>query len=169
MTTEELNALIAQAERGDISAMNQLTHIYGESDGYTNIEQAAKWFLALIQKDCDPNSDVYEKTGYNKDLYEKVKNAVLNSVSDSNMSLLSGTSSSSLLGNSIYFTSSNTKSYINQAEETIRLYRIKKEAHLKVLKQRATAGDYGAALEIVFSDPEKAKALLQKLKKTNNL
>ena len=121
MTTEELNALIAQAERGDISAMNQLTHIYGEIGGYIDREQAAKWFLTLIQKDCDPNSGVYEKTGYNKDLYEKIKNAILNSASENDMSSLFGSSSGgSLLSGSISFTSSNAKSYINQAEEAIK-------------------------------------------------
>ena len=121
MTTEELNALIAQAEGGDVVAMNQLTHIYGEEDGFINHEQAAKWFLTLIQKDCDPNSDVYEKTGYNKDLYEKVKNTILNSASESDMLSLPGCpSGGSLLGGSISFTSSNAKTYIYQAEETIK-------------------------------------------------
>ena len=128
MTTEELNALIAQAEGGDVVAMNQLTRIYSESDGYINLEQAAKWFLALIQKDCDPNSDVYEKTGYNKDLYEKVKNAILSSTSENELLSLSGSSfGGSLLGGSISFTSSNAKLYINQAEEAIKQNIINKE------------------------------------------
>ena len=111
----------AADECGDIWSMNKLTYIYGELEGYTNNEQAAKWFLALIQKDCDPNSGVYEKTGYNKDLYEKVKNAILNSASENDMSSLLGSSSGgSLLGGSISFTSSNAKSYINQAEAAVK-------------------------------------------------
>ena len=132
MTTEELNALIAQAEGGDIAAMNQLTRIYSESDGYINLEQAAKWFLALIQKDCDPNSDVYEKTGYNKDLYEKIKNTILHSVSVNEMASLSGSfSSSSLFGGAIFLPSSNAKLYINQAEEAIGRNKACKEAEAK--------------------------------------
>lgn len=167
MTTEELNALIAQAEGGDVAAMNQLTHIYSEVDEYINIEQAAKWFLALIQKDCDPNSGVYEKTWYNKDLYEKVKNTILNSVLVNDMSSLSGSaaSNSSLFGGAIFLPSSNANIYINQAEEAIRLYRIKKEEHLKDLKRRAAAGDIAAAAEIVFSDPELTKRYVEKIKK----
>ena len=111
----------AADECGDIWSMNKLTYIYGELEGYTNNEQAAKWFLALIQKDCDPNSGVYEKTGYNKDLYEKVKNAILNSASENDMSSLLGSASGgSLLGGSISFTSSNAKSYINQAEAAVK-------------------------------------------------
>ena len=132
MTTEELNTIIAQAEGGDIAAMNQLTRIYSESDGYINLEQAAKWFLALIQKDCDPNSGVYEKTGYNKDLYEKIKNTILHSVSVNEMASLSGSfSSSSLFGGAIFLPSSNAKLYINQAEEAIVRNKAYKEAEAK--------------------------------------
>ena len=159
MTIEELNALIAQAEGGDVSAMNQLTHIYGEEEGFINHEQAAKWFLELIKRDCEAErqqtggmmvpdgkggmmvphisvstggmmapppppgmSRVYENTGYNKDLYEKIKNAILNSKTEEEMmSSLSGNSSGgSLLGGALSFTTSNAKSYINQAEEAIR-------------------------------------------------
>jgi len=115
----------AADECGDIWSMNKLTYIYGELEGYTNNEQAAKWFLELIKRDCDPNSGVYEKTGYNKDLYEKVKNAILNSASEGDMSSLSGSSSGgSLLGGSISIVSTNAKSYISQAEEVL----AKKEA-----------------------------------------
>ena len=163
MTTEELNALIAQAEGGDVSAMNQLTHIYGEEEGFINHEQAAKWFLELIKRDCEAErqqtggmmvpdgkggmmvphisvstggmmapppppgmSRVYENTGYNKDLYEKIKNAILNSKTEEEMmaSLTGGSSGGSLLGGSISVVSSNAKSYINQAEEVL----AKKEA-----------------------------------------
>ena len=192
MTTEELNALIAKAESGDVAAMNQLGHIYGQDeykdlskafywinksaetgdmlgmsnlggwcymygngvekniplaiewlekaanmnnvwsmnrlttlygtfDGYINSEQAAKWFLELIKRECDPYSGVYEKTGYNKDLYEKVKNAVLNSTTEEEMmSSMSGGNSGSLFSGAISFTTSNAKSYINQAEAVIR-------------------------------------------------
>ena len=110
----------AADECGDIWSMNKLTYIYGELEGYINNEQAAKWFLTLIQKDCDPNSGVYENTGYNKDLYEKIKNAILNSTSESELSSLSGgTSGGSLFGGSISIASSNAKSYISQAEELL--------------------------------------------------
>lgn len=129
MTTEELNALIAQAEGGDVSAMNQLTHIYGEEEGFINHEQAAKWFLELIKRDCDPNSGVYENTGYNKGLYEKIKNAVLNSATEGDMlSSLSGCpAGGSLLGGAMYFTTSNAKNYINQAEEIVQKNKIYKK------------------------------------------
>ena len=58
---------------------------------------------------------------------------------------------------------------MHQIEQRIDKENREKEEHLKDLKRRAAAGDFKAACEIVFSDPEKAKALLQKLKKTNNL
>ena len=121
MTTEELNALIAQAESGDVSAMNQLTHIYGVEEGFINHEQAAKWFLELIKRDCNLNSGVYENTGYNKGLYKKIKNAVLNSATEGDMlsSLSRCPAGGSLLGGAMYFTTSNAKSYINQAEDAI--------------------------------------------------
>lgn len=120
------------ANQGDVWSMNKLTYIYGELDGYINQEQAAKWFLALIQKDCDPNSGVYEQTGYNKDLYEKIKNAILNSASGNEMSSFSGSSSGgSLLGKSIYFTSSNATSYIYQAIRQL-IYKTINEALINV-------------------------------------
>lgn len=111
----------AADEFGNVWSMNRLTDIYGTFDGFINYEQAAKWFLELIKKDCDPNSGVYEKTGYNKDLYEEVKNAILNSSSENDiLSSLSGsTSGGSLLGGSISVVSSNAKSYISQAEELL--------------------------------------------------
>ena len=111
----------AAEEYGNIFSMKNLTHIYGEEDGFINYEQAAKWFLELIKRDCDPNSGVYENTGYNKDLYEKVKNAVLNSATEEEMmSSMSGGNGGSLLGGAMSFTTSNAKSYINQAEEIIK-------------------------------------------------
>ena len=105
---------------GNIYSMKELTNIYGTFDGYINQEQAAKWFLELIKRDCDPNSGVYENTGYNKELYAKIKNAVLNSKTEEEMmSSMSGGMGGSLLGGMMSFTTSNAKSYINQAEETI--------------------------------------------------
>ena len=305
MTTEELNALIAKAEAGDVTAMNELTHIYSEEDGYINSEQAAKWFLALIQKDCDPNSGVYEKTGYDKELYDKIKDNVLNSITEDDLynperakallrektlilmrqsfingiqiirdNLLSklkdipftpgddfdstikaqqkffanvvekgkelveqgvsnvdkniqsatikgfsyiGTyiqanlptplrdvpfspsvddlqsalqtvqdyiqriitktndivkDNSSMLGYALSFTTSNTKSYINQAEEAIlsnieykeeRRRKEEYEKHMTDLKRRAAAGDFAAKCELVFSDPEKVKELARRM------
>lgn len=124
------------AEQNDIWSMNRLTEIYGEEEGFINHEQAAKWFLELIKRDCETErpqtggmmapppppgmSRVYENTGYNKDLYEKIKNAILNSASENDMSSLSGSSSGgSLFGGAISIASSNAKSYINQAEELL--------------------------------------------------
>lgn len=120
MTTEELNVIIAKAEAGDVAAMNRLTHIYGEVDGFINHEQSAKWFLELIKRDCDSNSGVYENTGYNKELYAKIKSIILNSTTEEEMmSAMSGDNGGSLLGGAISFTTSIAKSYINQAEATI--------------------------------------------------
>lgn len=120
MITEELNAIIAKAEGGDVAAMNRLTHIYGEVDGFINHEQSAKWFLELIKRDCDPNSGVYESTGYNKELYAKIKSIILNSTTEEEMmSAMSGDNGGSLLGGAISFTTSSAKSYINQAEAVI--------------------------------------------------
>lgn len=42
MTTEELNALIAQAEGGDVAAMNQLGQIYGGNE-FKDFEKAFYW------------------------------------------------------------------------------------------------------------------------------
>ena len=135
MTTEELNTIIAKAEGGDVAAMNTLTHIYGEVEGFINYEEAARWFLALILKDCDPNSGVYEKTGYNKVLYEKTKNAILNSATEGDiLSQLSGDSyGGSLLGSSMTFTTFTAKSYIEQIELAIKQNIVYKEE----LRQKA--------------------------------
>lgn len=120
--SEEFNAIIAKAEAGNVPAMNVLTHIYGELEGYVNYELAAKYFLALIQKDTNPYSGVFEKTGYNKDLYEKVKNAVLHSTTEEEMvsSLSVGSNGNSLLGGAFPITTSNAKSFISQAEEILK-------------------------------------------------
>lgn len=130
----------AADEFRNVWSMNRLTDIYGTFDGFINHEQAAKWFLTLIQKDCDPNSGVYENTGYNKGLYEKIKNAVLNSATEGDMlSSLSGCpAGSSLLGGAMYFTTSNAKSYINQAEEAIqRNIAYKEEQRRKAAEEEA--------------------------------
>ena len=120
MTTEELNAIIAKAEGGDITAMNRLTQIYCEVPDFIDHEQAAKWFLELIKRDCDSNSGVYENTGYNKELYAKIKTVILNSTTEEEMmSAMSGDNGGSLLGGAISFTTSSAKSYINQAEKAI--------------------------------------------------
>lgn len=78
----------AAEEYGNIFSMKNLTHIYGEEEGFINYEQAAKWFLELIKRDCDPNSGVYENTGYNKDLYEKIKDNVQYSITEEDVSNL---------------------------------------------------------------------------------
>ena len=66
-------------------------------------------------------SRVYENTGYNKDLYEKIKNAILNSKTEEEMmsSLYRGSSGGSLLGGAMSFTTSNAKTYIDQADKAI--------------------------------------------------
>ena len=172
MTIEESNALIAQAEGGDVSAMNQLTHIYGEEEGFINHEQAAKWFLELIKRDCNPNSGVYENTGYNKGLYEKIKIAVLNSATEGDMlSSLSGCpAGGSLLGGAMYFTTSNAKSYINQAEDAIQhnieyneeQRRIAAEEEAR--KRAASDPDYNRirlGVKAILNDPKKLEELLK--------
>ena len=112
----------AAEEGNNIWSMNRLTYIFGELDGYINQEQAAKWFLELIKRDCDPNSGVYENTGYNKELYAKIKNAVLNSTTEEEMmsSMSGGGNGGSLLGGAFSITTSNAKAYIKQAEEIIK-------------------------------------------------
>lgn len=143
------------AEQNDIWSMNRLTEIYGEEEGFINHEQAAKWFLELIKRDCETErpqtggmmapppppgmSRVYENTGYNKDLYEKVKNAVLNSATEEEMmSSMSGGSGGSLLGGAMSFTTYNAKSYINQAEEAIqRNIEYKEEQRRKAAEEEA--------------------------------
>ena len=129
----------AAEEGNNIWSMNKLTYIFGELDGYINQEQAAKWFLELIKRDCDPNSGVYEKTGYNKDLYEKIKNAVQNSTTEEEMmSSLSSGDGGSLLGGAMSFTTSNAKTYINQAEAAIqRNIEYKEELHRKAEEEAA--------------------------------
>ena len=44
MTTEELNALIAQAEGGDVSAMNQVAHVYSDNADFKDSEKAFIWY-----------------------------------------------------------------------------------------------------------------------------
>ena len=109
---------------GNIYSMKELTQIYGELDGYINYEQAAKWFLELIKRDCDSNSGVYDNTGYNKDLYAKIKNAVLNSNTGEEMiemiSSMSEGNGGSLFGRAMSFTTTNAKSYINKTEEILK-------------------------------------------------
>ena len=132
--------LTRAAEEGNhIWSMNKLTYIYGELDGYINQELAAKWFLELIKRDCDPNSGVYENTGYNKERYEIIKNVVLNSTTeDEMMSSMSGGNGGSLLGGAMSFTTSNAKSYINQAEEAIqRNIKYKEEQRRKAAEEEA--------------------------------
>jgi hypothetical protein len=142
MTTEELNALIAQAEGGDVAAMNQLTHIYGEEDGFINYEQAARWFFELIKRDCDPDSGVYENTGFNKDLYGKLKDIVLNAITEieapsfMNMNGQAATNSS-LFRHFIITDSPQAKIYIKQSEEKLHqkaLRKIQLEKQLEKLE-----------------------------------
>lgn len=137
--SEEFKTIIAKAEAGDVAAMNQLTHIYGEVDGCINHEQAAKWFLELIKRDCNPKSDVYEKTGYDSTLYMQVKNAILNSNTEEDMtSAMSNGNSGSLLGGAMFFTTSRAKTYIDQSDKTIEQHVIYKE------EQRRNAAEEAA-------------------------
>jgi hypothetical protein len=133
MTTEELNAIIAKAEVGDITAMKRLTQIYCEVPGFIDYEKAAKWFYTLIQKDSDLNSKTYEKTGYNKLLYGKLKDIVLNAISENEASSFMNTegqaaTDGSLLGRQVVSASPNAKSYIKKAEECLQK-KIGKEAY----------------------------------------
>lgn len=183
MTTEELNALIVQAENGDISAMNKLSIIYGEPK-YLNYSQAIRWYRVLLQKDNDPKSGVFHATHYNKTLCEKMVKALDNAVSESDLNVLIRkclnltNERTCLFEHPLVFVTDEVKNDIReiqrilgdiQEQKRIDKENREKEEHLKDLKRRAAAGNFKAACEIVFSDPEKAKALLQKLKKTNNL
>ena len=183
MTTEELNALIVQAENGDISAMNKLSIIYGEPK-YLNYSQAIRWYRVLLQKDNDPKSGVFHATHYNKTLCEKMVKALDNAVSESDLNVLIRkclnltNERTCLFEHPLVFVTDEVKNDIReiqrilgdiQEQKRIDKENREKEEHLKDLKRRAAAGDFKAECEIVFSDPEKAKALLQKLKKTNNL
>lgn len=141
MTTEELNALIAQAEGEDITAMNRLTQIYCEVPDFIDYEQAAKWFLALIQKDSDLNSKTYEKTGYNKLLYGKLKDIVLNDISENEASSFmnianQAATEGSLFGRQVVSASPNAKSYIKKAEEELHQKKIKEALRIKQLEKQ---------------------------------
>ena len=141
MTNEELNAIIAKAESGDITAMNRLTQIYCEVPGFIDYEQASKWFLALIQKDSDLNSSTYEKTGYNKLLYGRLKDIVLNGISENEASSFmnidnQAATDGSLFGRTVVSASLQAKKYIKQAEEELHQKKIKEALRIKQLEKQ---------------------------------
>ena len=183
MTTNDLNTLIAQAKNGDISAMNKLSIVYGEPK-YLNYSQAIKWYRILLQKDNDPQSGVFHATHYNKTLCEKMVSALENAISESDLYALLRrcvnltNAKESLFERPLVFVTDEVKNDIReiqriwrdiQEQKRIEKENREKEEHLKDLKRRAAAGDFKASCEIVFSDPEMTKALLQKLKQINNL
>ena len=129
MTTEELNALIAQAEGGDVSAMNQLTHIYAKRGENT---AALKWFRILLREENDPKSKFYHNTKYDKALCEKIVGTIENTISDIKMDNIRTESASgmSLFSNAVVFVS-------KQAQSDIRIIRkIWDEADKKDRKER---------------------------------
>lgn len=63
------------AKQDNVWSMNKLTYIYGEVEGYIDLEKAMKWFDVLIQKNNGTQSDVNQTTLYDTVLYEKVKSA----------------------------------------------------------------------------------------------
>lgn len=171
MTTDDLNTIIVQAENGDISAMNKLSIVYGEPK-YLNYSQAIKWYRILLQKDNDPQSGVFHATHYNKTLCENDLYALLRRC----VNLTNA--KESLFERPLVFVTDEVKNDIReiqriwrdiQEQKRIEKENREKEEHLKDLKRRAAAGDFKASCEIVFSDPEMTKALLQKLKQINNL
>lgn len=149
----------AANEGNNIWSMNKLTYIYGELDGCINQELAAKWFLELIKRDSDPNSGVYGNTGYNKELYAKIKSAVLNSTTEEDMmSAMSGSNGGSLLGGAMSFTTSNAKSYINQAEEAIQrniAYKAEQSQRAEEEDARRKAEEERARQEALRNEQEK--------------
>ena len=197
MITEELNALIAKAEAGDITAMNRLTQIYCEVPDFIDYEQAAKWFLALIQKDSDLNSKTYEKTGYNKLLYGKLKDIILNGISENEASSFMNidnhaATDGSLFGRQVVSASPNAKFYIKKAEECLQKKKNKetqengdeeaqKRSRLKSLNKKLAfvlfeidkawnGGDYQRANQLrqQFSKEIKEKQRLEKELGVNN-
>ena len=165
------------AELGNIMSMNKLTYIYGELGGYINYSQAIKWFKILVQKDSDPQSEVYHNTQYNKALCKKIVGVIDNAMSEYDLPGIiyacanDKSHKTSLFSRTIYACSKqeqNDVKEIHDVEKSLLQQTLRQAQERKDLKRRAAAGDFKAACEIVFSDPEKTKALLQELKKNNN-
>lgn len=132
MTTEELNALIMQAEGGDVSAMNQLTHIYGRKKEYV---AALKWYRILIQIDNNPQLREYHNTNYNRLVCEKIIGVLEKAISISDAENLlnkegESISNKGIFPNEVFFVSA-------QAKNDIRIIRkIWDEADKKDRKER---------------------------------
>lgn len=116
MKTDGLNALIAQAESGDIAAMNQLTHIYAKRGENT---AALKWFRILLREENDPKSKFYHNTKYDKALCEKIVGTIENAISDIKVDNIQEESASgtSLFSNAVVFISKQAQSDIHIIRE----------------------------------------------------
>ena len=75
--------LRAAEEFENISAMNYLSHIYGDTEGFINYSKALKWFSILVDKDSDSTSEWYHKTRYDKVLCQKIYRLFENAISES--------------------------------------------------------------------------------------
>jgi len=77
--------LRAAEEFENIDAMNYLTHIYGDTEGFINYSMALKWFSILVEKDSDSASEWYHKTRYDVNLCKKIYEMFEDAVSESQM------------------------------------------------------------------------------------
>ena len=73
----------AAEELDSVNAMNTLTHIYGEEDGYINNRLALRWFSRLVDIDSDDQSLLYHNTQYDKVLCQKIYRLFENAISES--------------------------------------------------------------------------------------
>lgn len=73
----------AAEEFDSVYAMNTLTHIYGEEDGFINNRLALRWFSRLVDIDSDEKSLFYHNTQYDKVLCQKIYRLFENAISES--------------------------------------------------------------------------------------
>lgn len=73
----------AAEEFGNIFSMKNLTHIYGEEDGFINNRLALRWFSRLVDIDSDERSVLYHNTQYDKVLCQKIYRIFENAISES--------------------------------------------------------------------------------------
>lgn len=73
----------AAEELDSVNAMNTLTHIYGEEEGFINNRLALRWFSRLVDIDSDEKSLLYHNTQYDKVLCQKIYRLFENAISES--------------------------------------------------------------------------------------
>jgi len=110
--------LRAAEEFENIDAINYLTHIYGDTEGYINYTQALRWFSILVDKDSDSTSEWYHKTQYDVDLCKKIYIVFKDAVSESKMpyklhnSLEEPANVRSLFGSPLFFCTDESHEYL---------------------------------------------------------